>query len=98
MLREAMVAKKQSDTQIIKQRSVKLSPSREFKPDPAPAITPVHTGFAAPLPVVGFPPNPEAPLPDKPAEGDTTAFIRRESTRYDGDTASKKAIKRPANK
>ena len=89
MLREAMAAKKQSDTQLIKQRSVKLPPSREFQPDPMPAVSPAPVGFAAPLPIVGFPPNPEPPLPDKPAEGDTTAFIRRESTRYDGDTAIK---------
>ena len=33
-----------------------------------------------------FPPPPE---PAKPAEGDTTAFIRREVERYDGDTAIK---------
>jgi RNA polymerase primary sigma factor len=35
------------------------------------------------------PPSPTQPEPAKPAEGDTTAFIRREVERYDGDTAIK---------
>ena len=51
-----MAAKKQSDTQLIKKRSVKLPPSREFTPDPVPAVSPAPPGFAAPLPIVGFPP------------------------------------------
>jgi RNA polymerase primary sigma factor len=32
-------------------------------------------------------PLPPQPAPAKPAEGDTTTFIRRETERYDGDTA-----------
>ena len=35
------------------------------------------------------PPAPAQPEPAKPAEGDTTAFIQRETERYDGDTAIK---------
>jgi RNA polymerase primary sigma factor len=35
------------------------------------------------------PPSLAQPEPAKPAEGDTTAFIRREVERYDGDTAIK---------
>ena len=34
-------------------------------------------------------PPPPPPEPARPAEGDTTAFIRREVERYDGDTAIK---------
>ena len=34
-------------------------------------------------------PLPPQPEPARPAEGDTTAFIRREAERYDGDTAIK---------
>ena len=34
-------------------------------------------------------PPPPTPEPARPAEGDTTAFIRREVERYDGDTAIK---------
>ena len=34
-------------------------------------------------------PEPLPPAADKPAEGDTTAFIQREPDRYDGDTAIK---------
>ena len=87
-----MAAKKQSDTQISKRRSVKLSPTVEFEADAAPALPAVPSApadFAKPVPIVGFPSDPEAPLPEKPVEGDTTTFIRRESSRYDGDTAIK---------
>ena len=45
-----------------------------------------NQGREKPSTPVPFPIQPE---PAKPAEGDTTAFIRREVERYDGDTAIK---------
>src|SRR5580704_9820222 len=45
----------------------------------------------APIVVLPAPPASPAPSDDErlPGEGDTTAFIRREVNRYDGDTAIK---------
>src|SRR5208283_4360662 len=40
--------------------------------------------ISAPAPVAVTAPAPEPP---KPVEGDTTAFIRQEAARYDGDTS-----------
>ena len=61
---------------ILKPRSVKLVPEPPPAP-PAPAVTEV------------VPINTDLVAPERKLESDTTAFIRRESTRYDGDTAIK---------
>ena len=44
---------------------------------------------STPTPEAAVPPQPHLAEIQKPAEGDTTAFIQRESSRYDGDTAIK---------
>ena len=84
-----MAVKNQSKTRLIKKRTVKSLKKRASTALEVPAVLPVIPDFVKPLPVVAFPPSPEPVLPEKTTEGDTTAFIRRESTRYDGDTAIK---------
>src|SRR5271154_3100630 len=58
----------------VKTQKPKAAKTKERKKDTAPA------------PVVPFAPQPEPP---KPVEGDTTAFIRHEISRYDADSAIK---------
>jgi RNA polymerase primary sigma factor len=69
-----MAAKKQKPK---KPKAVKIK-SR------AKVSAPAATAAVAAKPAAYVIPEPNFP---KPAEGDTTAFIRRESSRYDGDTA-----------
>jgi RNA polymerase primary sigma factor len=81
-----MAATKHIKRKVKKPRRVKISKPRSVKlvPEPPPA-PPV------PAPVVSevVPINTELVEPERKLESDTTAFIRRESTRYDGDTAIK---------
>jgi RNA polymerase primary sigma factor len=79
-----MAAKKQTVRTVKKTRRVKVARAKGFQPDAAPTMPP-----AAPAVEVAFPPNPGAGEAEHRAEGDTTAFIRKESTRYDADTAIK---------
>src|SRR5580698_5095897 len=70
-------------SKIKKQKPVKV---RDEKPEPAVSV---GTPPPAPVPIPPpFPPHTDGPIPI-PTEGDTTAFIRREMERYDGDTAIK---------
>jgi RNA polymerase primary sigma factor len=54
-----------------------------------PAIAARRKKAAAPAPATVVPAAPEPAPPQPVTEGDTTQFIRRESMRYDGDTAIK---------
>jgi RNA polymerase primary sigma factor len=65
----------------------KHKPAKSRRRASRPTATARRTRVSAPAPV---PPTVPAPAPEKPVEeGDTTQFIRRESTGYDGDTAIK---------
>ena len=79
-----MAAKKQTVRTVKKTRRVKVAQAKGFQPDAAPTIPPAATTVE-----VAFTPNPGAGEAEHRAEGDTTAFIRKESTRYDADTAIK---------
>ena len=58
------------------------TPERQARPEPPPAPP-------APAVTEVVPINTDLVAPERKLESDTTAFIRRESTRYDGDTAIK---------
>jgi RNA polymerase primary sigma factor len=79
-----MVAKKQSVPKVKKTRRVKAPGAGAFKPDAAPAVTPPPPAGEAVVPAAA-----EGPLLDHKGEADTTAFIHKEATRYDADTAIK---------
>src|SRR5215469_8060041 len=66
---------------IKKSRPAKIR-REKFEP-----VVPV-IAIPAPPPPPPSPPRADGPIPI-PTEGDTTAFIRREMERYDGDTAIK---------
>ena len=78
-----MAATKHIKRKVKKPRRVKISKPRSVKlvPEPPPAPAPVVSEVV--------PINTELVEPERKLESDTTAFIRRESTRYDGDTAIK---------
>ena len=85
-------------TFLRKPRRVKVPAAKSFEPDDAPVAAP-----SAPTAELAEPTDPgidtvvevgprtlgDTTAFHKKLEGDTTAFIRRESTRYDGDTAIK---------
>src|SRR5215472_9235603 len=67
----------------------KLKKSKSAKADKSPKVLPAQEASKAPAEVVPQFPASDSPVFSVKPEGDTTAFIRREIERYDGDTAIK---------
>jgi RNA polymerase primary sigma factor len=85
-------------TFVRKPRRIRLPAAESFQPDepavaptppPVPAVEPAMETAGAPIVEKSPPTLGDTTAFHKKLEGDTTAFIRRESTRYDGDTAIK---------